>query len=161
MTIEILQKDAVAARKAGDKKKVVALSNMIDAIQKASITSKGRVEITEQLVCETLIQYQKVVQEQYDKCPESATDPKRDAELKQRRAEYLDELNLVKQYAPQLLTDYNEIKEAVIAILNDCGSVEALSSKSNKGTVMKLVAPVLKGKADMGIVNKVVGDLLT
>lgn len=160
MTIEILQKDAVAARKSGDKKKVTALSNMIDAVQKASMTSKGRVAITEQLVGETLIQYQKVVQEQYDKCPESATDPKRDAELKQRRSEYLDELNFVKQYAPQLLTDYNEIKEAVVAILSEHDPIDALSSKSNKGTVMKLVAPAMKGKADMSIVNKVVGDLL-
>lgn len=54
MTIEILQKDAVAARKSGDKKKVTALSNMIDAVQKASMTSKGRVAITEQVVGDLL-----------------------------------------------------------------------------------------------------------
>lgn len=70
------------------------------------------------------------------------------------------ELRIVKEYAPQLLTDYNEIKEAVIAVLSEHGPVDALSSKSNRGTVMKIVAPAMKGKADMSIVNKVVGELL-
>lgn len=154
MTIEILQRDMISARKSGDVARRVALSNMIDAINKASMTSKGRTAITEQLVDETLLQQQKLVQEQYDKCP--STD--KYAELKQQ---YLAELNIVKEYAPKLLTDYNEIKETVIAILSEHGGVESLGPESNRGTVMKIIAPAMKGKADMRIVNTVVGDLLS
>lgn len=153
MTIEVLQQDMIAARKSGDSARRVALSNMIDAVNKASMTPKGRLAITEQLVNETLIKHQKVVQEQYDQCP---CHP----DYMARRNQYCAELEIVKEYAPQLLTDYDEIKEAVVALLSEYGPVDALSSKSNRGTVMKIVAPAMKGKADMSIVNKVVGELL-
>lgn len=161
MTLEKLKTDMVKYWKAGlvFEKNVVA--NMMDTVKKASMTAKGRVEITEQLVNETLQKYQKTVQEQYDTCPDSADDPKRDAELKQRKADYLRELNLVKEYAPQLISDYDDVKEAVISVLNAYGPVEALSSKSNRGTIMKIVAPAMKGKADMSIVNQVVNQLLS
>lgn len=160
MTIEILNRDMITSWKQGDLFMKNVIANMIDVVKKASMTAKGRVEITEQLVDETLQKYQKTVQEQYDTCPDSAADPQRDAELKQRKADYLKELSIVKEYAPQLLTDYNEIKDAVVALLSEYGPVDALSSKSNRGTVMKLVAPAMKGKADMAVVNKVVNDLL-
>lgn len=160
MTLVILNRDRVAAWKAGDTARKNALTNMVDAVNKASMTANGRVEITEQLVNETLQKYQKTVQEQYDTCPDSAEDPKRDAELKQRKADYLKELNIVKEYAPQLLTDYDLIKGAILTLLSEYGPVEALSSKSNRGTVMKIVAPAMKGKADMAVVNKIVSELL-
>ena len=32
--------------------------------------------------------------------------------------------------------------------------------KSNKGAVMKTVMPIFKGKADMKIVNQVIGEIL-
>ena len=161
MTIEILTRDMIMCWKQGDIFMKTVLANMIDAVKKASMTTKGRVEITEELVNETLQKYQKTVQEQYDSCPDSAADPDRDAELKQRKADYLRELRIVKEYAPQLLTDYDEVKEAVVAVLSEYGPVDALSSRSNRGTVMKIVAPAMKGKADMSIVNRVVGELLS
>lgn len=160
MTIEVLNNDMITAWKSGDLARKGTLANMIDAVKKASMTAKGRVEITETLVNETLIKYQKTVQEQYDTCPASAADPKRDAELKQRKADYLKELEIVKEYAPQLLTSYDEIKAAIIMILSEYGPVDCLNAKSNRGTVMKIVAPAMKGKADMSVVNKVVGELL-
>ena len=161
MTLDILNRDKVAAWKAGDIERKNALTNMVDAVTKASMTAKGHVEITEQLVNETLQKYQKTVQEQYDTCPDSAEDAKRDAELKQRKASYLRELEIVKEYAPQLLTEYEEVKAAVIAVLSEHGPVERLSSKSNRGTVMKILAPALKGKADMSVVNRVLNEVLT
>ena len=160
MTLEILERDMIMCWKQGDIFMKNVLANMIDAVKKASMTAKGRVEITEQLVNETLQKYQKTVQEQYDTCPDSAEDLKRDAELKQRKADYLRELRIVKEYAPQLLTDYDLIKGAILTLLGEYGPVDALSSKSNRGTVMKIIAPAMKGKADMSVVNKVVNDLL-
>lgn len=160
MTLEILQRDMIMYWKAGKAFEKNVMSGMMDAVKKASMTAKGRVKITEELVNETLQKYQKTVQEQYDTCPESAEDPKRDAELKQRKADYLAELTLVKEYAPQLMSDYNEIKEAVTKLLSDYSPADALSAKSNRGAIMKIVAPAMKGKADMSIVNKVVGELL-
>lgn len=154
MTLEILERDMVMCWKQGDLFMKGVLANMVDAVKKASMTAKGRVEITEQLVNETLQKYQKTVQEQYDTCPDSADDPQRDAELKQRKAEYLRELRIVKEYAPQLLTDYNEIHEAVVSLL-------AGHPVDSKGAIMKIVAPAMKGKADMSVVNKVITDMLS
>ena len=96
--METLQMDMVKYWKAGMVFEKNVLANMTDAIKKASMTPKGRIAITDQLVDETLIKYQKTVQEQYDTCPETDENPERAAELKQRKALYLKELNLVKDY---------------------------------------------------------------
>ena len=158
MTLEILNRDMIMCWKQGDIFMKNVLANMIDAVKKASMTAKGRVEITEKLVDETLQKYQKTVQEQYDTCPDSADDPDRDAELKQRKANYLRELRIVKEYTPQLLTDPEEIK-SMIKTIAEADPKMALS-KVNRGYVMKTLSAQLHGKADMSVVNKVVTELL-
>jgi len=158
MTLEILNRDMIMCWKQGDIFMKNVLANMVDAVKKASMTAKGRIEITEQLVNETLQKYQKTVQEQYDTCPDSADDPKRDAELKQRKADYLRELRIVKEYAPQLMTDPEEIK-SMIKTIAEADPKMALS-KVNRGYVMKTLSGQLRGKADMSVVNKVVTELL-
>lgn len=148
MTLEMLQSAKIAATKARDTATKRVLSDMIDACQKASITSKGRVEITEQLVDETLIKYQKTVQEMIDTCPISYED-----KLKQYKAD----MEIVKQYAPQLITDKETITNRVKEIAGAQG-IDLL--KANRGVLMKSVSMELKGKADMKIVSAVVGGLL-
>jgi uncharacterized protein YqeY len=158
MTLEILERDMKLAWKAGQLFQKGVLANMIDAVKKASMTSKGRVEITEQLVNETLIKYQKTVQEQYDTCPTTADDSKREAELRERKADYLRELNLVKEYAPQMVTDVATIQKMILAIAE--ADPNMALSKTNRGYVMKTLSTQLKGKVDMSVVNKVVSELL-
>ena len=148
MTLENLQAARTAAMKAGDMATKNVLSNMIDACQKATITSKGRIEITEQLVDEVLIKYQKTIQEMIDTCPADRT------ELMEK---YTAEMSVVKEYAPQLITDLDEIKSAIRVILDVLG-IEA--SKQNRGKIMKAVTPHFKGKADMKIVSQVVAEML-
>lgn len=158
MTLEILERDMKQAWKAGQLFQKGVIANMIDAVKKASMTSKGRVEITEQLVNETLVKYQKTVQEQYDTCPTTADDSKREAELRERKADYLRELNLVKEYAPQMVTDVATIQKMILAIAE--ADPNMALSKTNRGYVMKTLSTQLKGKVDMSVVNKVVSELL-
>lgn len=148
MTLEMLQLAKIAATKARDNETKRVLSDMIDACQKASITSKGRVEITEQLVDETLIKYQKTVQEMIDTCPSSYGD-----KLKQYKAD----MEIVKQYAPQLITDKETIANRVKEIAGAQG-IELV--KANRGALMRSISAELKDKADMKIVSAVVGDIL-
>lgn len=148
MTLEILQAARTVAMKTGDMATKNVLSSMIDACQKAAITPKGRVEITEQLVDETLIKYQKTIQEMIDTCPADRTE---------LLAKYLIEMKVVKEYAPQLLTDKEEIRKAIAEILS-ATNTEILVQ--NKGKIMKCIIPYFKGKADMKIVNQVVGEML-
>lgn len=147
MKLENLQKEKVNAMKNKDEKRKAVLSEMIDMIQKASITAKGRVEITEQLVDEALIKYQKMIQEMIDTCPADRTD---------KLNEYTAAMAIVKEYAPQLITDENEIKGMVLDVLNNEYALE----KKNRGQIMKIIMPVLKGKVDMAIANRVISSML-
>lgn len=158
MTLEILERDMVMCWKQGDLFMKNVLANMINAVKQASITPKGRVEVTEQMVNETLQKYQKTVQEQYDTCPDSADDPERDAELKKRKADYRRELNIVKEYAPQMITDPEEIQKMIFSIA-EMDHAMALT-KTNKGYVMKTLSAKLRGKADMSVVSQVVSRIL-
>lgn len=148
MTLENLQAARTAAMKAGDMATKNVLSNMIDACQKASITSKGRVEITEQLVDEVLIKYQKTIQEMIDTCPADRT------ELMEK---YTAEMAVVKVYAPQLITDLQTIKDRMFVLVMNTGLVP---DKKNKGAIMKLASAEFKGKADMKIVSQAVAEML-
>ena len=147
MKLENLQKEKVNAMKNKDEKRKAVLSEMIDMIQKASITAKGRVEITEQLVDEALIKYQKMIQEMIDTCPADRTD---------KLNEYTAAMAIVKEYAPQLITDESEIKGMILDILNNEYALE----KKNRGQIMKIIMPVLKGKVDMAIANRVISSML-
>lgn len=148
MTLETLQKAKITAIKEKNTVHKDAITAMIDAVQKASITPKGRIEITEQLTNEVLIKYQKTVQEMIDTCP---------ADREDLLGKYHAGMEVVKMYAPQLITDPAEIKSAIRVIL-DCLGIE--ESKQNKGKIMKAITPHFKGKADMKIVSQVIAEML-
>lgn len=147
MTLEKLQSEMVQAMKNKDKARKSVLSGMIDAIKKASMTNKGRVEITEQLVDEILLKYKKMVQEQIDTCPTDRTET---------LEEYKAQMAVVAEFAPTLITDEAEIHNLILDIVNN----EYEFTKVNRGKIMKIIAPSLKGKADMSIVNQVIGGML-
>ena len=147
MTLEKLQSEMIQAMKNKDKLRKSVLSGIVDAVKKASMTNNGRVEITEQLVDEVLLKYKKMVQEQIDTCP---------ADRIETLEEYKAQMAVVAEFAPSLITDETEIRYLILDIINN----EHEFSKSNRGILMKILAPVLKGKADMGVVNKVLGGML-
>ena len=149
MTLETLQKEMIVAMKNKDKLRKSVLSELVDAVKKASMTNNGRVEITEQLVDEVLLKYKKMVQEQIDTCPADRTET---------LEEYKAQMAVVAEFAPTLITDETEIRYLILDIVNINNNVEL--TKANRGYIMKIVVPVLKGKADMGVVNKVLGGML-
>ena len=140
MPLSYLQKEKINAMKNKDVRRKNVLSEIIDACQKAVITPKGRLELTEQIVKESLIKYQKMVQEMIDTCPPSRTD---------LLDEYKANMEIVKEYAPKLLTDEKEIWDFIQSL-----NIELI--KTNRGLIMK----ELKGKVDMKIANKILGEKL-
>ena len=148
MKLEILQSAKTEAMKNKDAIRKDAISAMIDAVQKASITPKGRIEITEQLTDEVLIKYQKTVQEMIDTCPADRTE---------LLAKYNAEMAVVKEFAPQLITDRQTIKDRMFTLVMNAGLTP---DKKNKGAIMKLASAEFKGKADMKIVSQVVAEML-
>lgn len=149
MTLEVLQKEMIVALKAGDKLRKEVVAGLVDAVKKAGIDKQCRDNIPESLVNTVLQKEQKTMQEMIDTCPADRTET---------LALYKSKMEIIKEFAPQLLTDPGEIKEKVLALL---ASVGLEATKKNKGQVMKTVMPAFKGNADMGVVNKVISEVLT
>ena len=149
MTLEFLQNEMITALKKGDKMRKDVLSSLVGAVKKAGIDNGCRDNIPESLVDTVLVKEQKTMQEMIDTCP---------AEREEILTVYKAKMDIIKEFAPQLLTDPTEIKNAVEAILSEA-DIELI--KKNKGVIMKTIMPKFKGKADMGVVNQVIGDLLT
>lgn len=148
MTLEKLQSEMVQALKDGNKLRKQVLSELVGAVKKAAIDKKCKDDIPETLVDETLLKYKKVVQEQIDTCP---------ADRPQMLENYKDQMKIVAEFAPVLMTSPVQIEIAVRRLILD-NNIEPV--KSNRGAIMKVVAANLKGKADMSIVSKVVGEIL-
>lgn len=147
MTLEKLQFEMVKALKDGNKFRKQVLSELVGTVKKAAIDKKCKDDIPESLVDETLLKYKKTVQEQIDTCP---------ADRAQMLENYKDQMKIVSEFAPTLLTDETEIRNRILDTVN--GEIEF--TKANRGKIMKVISPIFKGKADMGVVSKVVGGLL-
>ena len=148
MTLDILQKEMISALKTGDKFRKDVLSSLVCAVKKAGIDNQCRNNIPESLVDTVLIKEQKTMQEMIDTCP---------AERTEILTAYNEKMKIIKEFAPQLLTDPVEIRASVEAILAEA-DIEPV--KKNKGLIMKTLMPKFKGKADMGAVNQVIGEIL-
>ena len=155
---ETIKADMTAALKAGDKLRRLTLADMVATIDKAATSGKKRVEITDAFVDEVLLKYKKTVQEMVDTCPDGAADPKRDAELKARKAEYLMKLSIATEYAPQVIDDKDEIVK-MIMYWGVCNAVSICSG--NKGIIMKNVMPFLKSKScDMKVAQEALKEAM-
>lgn len=146
MTLELLQREMKIAMKEADTELRDIMRSVIGAVKKAAIDE--RCEITEELVDRILLKEAKILQEQIDTCPKDRV------EILEVYKSKLFKLNA---YLPKLLDNPEEIKAMIENQLAIAG-IEPL--KSNKGTVMKTVMPIFKGKADMKIVNQVIGEIL-
>lgn len=146
MTLEFLQSEMIQAMKSNNVAKRDVLRSVIAAVKKVAIDN--RCEATEELIDKVLIKEAKTIQEQIDTCPDERVDLK---------IEYGSKAAILNEYVPKLLDNPEEIKAMVENQLAIAG-IEPL--KSNKGAVMKTVMPVFKGKADMKIVNQVIGEIL-
>lgn len=147
MTLEMLEKEMTQARRNRDTVRITAISGLVNAVKVAAINERCKDNITEEFVNNILIKEQKTVQEMIDTCPADRTDLMK---------EYKNRMTIVKEFAPQLLTDATEIKNQIMDAVN--GEIEF--TKNNKGKIMKIIAPIFKGKADMKIVNQVIGEML-
>lgn len=146
MNLQYLQNEMITAMKTNNVAKRDVLRSVIAAIKKAAID--GRCEATEELVDKVLLKEAKTIQEQIDTCPDERADLK---------IEYSSKAAILSEYVPQLETDPIKIRSIIDILITDA---DIIPIKANKGAVMKAVMPALKGKADMKIVNQVIGEIL-
>ena len=146
MTLEFLQNDMKQAIKTGDTELRDIMRSAISAVKKAAIDE--RCEITEELINKILLKEAKIIQEQIDTCPKDRVET---LELYNRK------LEKIKCYLPKLIDNPEEIRKIILSELAAAG-IDLV--KSNKGIAMKTLVPILKGKADMKIVNQIITEEL-
>lgn len=148
MKLETLQSEMITAMKNKDKFRKQVISDLIATIKKAAIDKNCRDNITYEMVDEVLLKCKKTAQEMIDTCP---------ADRVETLKEYEEQMKIISEFAPVLITDESTLSHIIQTTLAE-NNIEL--TKKNKGLVMKTIMPKLKGKADMSVVNKVIGALL-
>lgn len=145
MKLETLQKEMVAAMKNKDKARKDTISALIGNIKTAAINENCRNDIPEELVDRIILKEKKTVQEMIDTCPTDRTET---------LAEYTHRMKVIDEFAPHMMSE-DEVCAAVYRIIETTDI-----SKTNKGAIMKVVMPQLKGKADGKVINKIVSEIV-
>lgn len=145
MTLEKLQNEMTKALRDGEKARRTVLGVLVGAVQEATITPKGRVEATEELVNNVLLKQAKITREQIDTCPTSRPE---------MLEAYKYQLAVIEEFAPVQITDEAIIRKMITAACK-------IANTELSQNARKIVMPKLKDSgADMKIVNKVFTDML-
>ena len=148
MLVNEIRNEMVTALKNGDKERKQVYSGILDAL-----TKEAKNLLVDNLTPEQEVQVIKRMLNQVDdsilKCPAS-------------RPEILEKLNferaIIAQYMPQQMNE-DEIKAVINEVLAELNI--AAPTKGDKGKIMKVLMPKVKGKADGKVVNQVLASLMS
>lgn len=134
----------VAAMKNKDKERKDSLSMLLSALKSKAIDK--RADLTEDEENEVIKKEIRQTKETIESAPSDRTDIIEQCE--KRMAVY-------KEFVPEDLSE-DAIKELVREVLNKLG-IDAPEAK-DKGKIMKELMPMVKGKAEGSVVNRIVGE---
>ena len=133
--IDEVRADMVKAMKAGDKESKETLSMLLAALKNKAIDKRS--DLTAEEETQVILKEIKQTKETLEMTPAD-------------RTEIIDECN--KRLAPKMM-DEAEIRAVIDATLSEVG-IEAPEAK-DKGKIMKVLMPKVKGKADGKLVNDI------
>lgn len=144
--IEEVRADMVKAMKAGDKETKETLSMLLAALKNKAIDKRD--DLTAEEETQVIMKEIKQTKETLEMTPAD-------------RAEIIDDcskrLAVLEQYAPKMM-DEAEIRDVILAVLKEAG-VETPTAK-DKGKLMKVLMPKVKGKADGKLVNEILTSFM-
>jgi uncharacterized protein len=143
--IDEVRKAMMDALKAGDKPRKDALSLLLSALKNKFIDK--RADLTEEEENAVVYKEMKEAQETLDTTPADRTLIIQEAQLRMR---------VWSEFAPERM-DADAIRRVVTETIAQLGG--GLTAQ-DKGKLMKTLMPKLKGKAEGGLINQVVGELL-
>ena len=143
--IETVRAAMMAALKAGDKPRKEALSLLLSALKNKQIDK--RAELTEDEENAVVYKEIKEAQETLDTTPASRTDIIDEAKLR---------MAVWAAFAPERMGEA-EVRAVVAQAIAELGG--GLTAQ-DKGKLMKVLMPRVKGKAEGGLVNQVVTEML-
>ncbi|MCD7726413.1 MAG: GatB/YqeY domain-containing protein [Clostridiales bacterium] len=144
--IDEVRQEMVAAMKNKDKERKDSLSMLLSALKNKAIDK--REDLTEAEEFEVIAREIKQTKETMETAPDDRTDIKE--QCRKRLAVY-------QEFAPAQMSE-DEIRETIQDVISALG-LENPTGK-DKGKVMKELMPKVKGRADGGMVNRLVGEIL-
>ena len=144
--IESVRKSMVEAMRQKDKETKDSLSMLLAALQNKQI--EKRAELTETEEFEVVKKEIRQTKETMESAPENRNDIK---EMCRKR------LDVYAAFAPEEMSE-EEIKSVIYNVLEKIGITNP--STKDKGKIMKELMPLVKGRADGGVVNRIVGEML-
>lgn len=144
--IDEVRSQMVEAMKSKDKPRKDALSMLLSALKNKAIDK--REDLTEAEEFEVVKKEMKQTKETMELAPEDREDIKEACRIR---------LSVYQKFAPEEMSE-DAIREMVKQVLESLGITEP--SGKDKGKVMKELMPKVKGRADGGLVNKIVGEML-
>ena len=143
--IDLVRSEMMAAMKAKDKERKNVLSGLLTELKNFQINKMA--ELTEEDENHVVLKLIKQSKETLEMTPAY-------------RQDIIDECNytikVLEEYAPKMM-DEEEIKETINSVLGEL-SIETPAA-SDKGKIMKVLMPKVKGKADGSLVNQVLGSM--
>ena len=139
--IEEVRSAMVAAMKAKDKDTKETLSALLAALKNKAIDK--RADLTEEEEIQVVMKEIKQTKETLEMTPADRTEIIEECTKR---------LAILEQYAPKLMSE-DEIRATIEATLAEVG-IDAPTGK-DKGKIMKVLMPKVKGKADGKLVNQI------
>ena len=144
--IELVRAAMVEAMKAKDKDRKDSLSLLLSALKNAEIDKRS--PLTEDEANAVIKKELKQTKETMDTAPADRTDIIEEARKR---------MEVYQEFAPADLT-VDQITEIINGVLKEL-EMEAPTAK-DKGRIMKVLMPLVKGKADGKVVNEVLAGMM-
>ena len=147
MLVEKIRSEMITALKSGEKERKQVYSGILDALTKEAksllvdnLTPEQEVTVIKRMLKQT--------DDSIEKCPAS-------------RPDFIEKLKfereIIAQYMPQQMSE-DEIKVVINEVLTELGITAP--TKGDKGKIMKVLMPKVKGKADGKLVNDILATYM-
>lgn len=144
--IDVVRKAMQDAMKAKDKDRKDALSMLLAALKNKAIDK--RADLTEEEENEVVLKEIKQTKETLELTPADRTDIINECKFR---------ISVLEEFAPHMM-DADEIRAQISSVLAEL-EIAAPTAK-DKGRIMKVLMPKVKGKADGKLVNEVLASVM-
>ena len=149
MTIEMLEQERNLARKNSNSERLLLLNDVIAKARAKETAGKKKIELTEQLVNDALVEYRKMLKDGIKQMPEGHS----------VRVMYEGQLVILEEFCPAVLEDEVQIENLILDTLYR-NQLEV--GKKHKGKMMKVLMPVLRAQyADMDIAMPIIEFMIS
>lgn len=149
MTIEMLEQERNLARKNGQSERLLVLNDIIAKARAKETAGKKKVQLTEQLVNDTLVEYRKMLKDGIKEMPEGH----------KVRTMYEGQLKILSEFCPAVMEDEVQIENLITKVLYE-QNIEV--GRKNKGKMMKALMPALRAVyADMDVAMPIIDFMIS